>query len=96
MDTGGDPELWSVDPPVPGALVVRVFERGSYHVSGGALRYRRGMGGRQPLTLDVFDDDRSNVEARAAEVVFRLVADRLHAGADTNSAALRFWIPDFR
>lgn len=27
-----------------------VFERGSYHLSNGALRYRRGAGGRQPLT----------------------------------------------
>jgi hypothetical protein len=96
MDTDGNPELWSIDPPVPGALVARVFERGSYHVSGGALRYRRGRGGRQPLTLDVFDDDRSTIEASSAEVVFRLVADRLHLAADTNSAALRFWIPELR
>jgi hypothetical protein len=28
----------------------RIFEGGSYHFSGGALRYRRGAGGRQPLT----------------------------------------------
>jgi hypothetical protein len=54
------------------------------------------MGGRQPLTLDVFDDDRSAVEARAAEVIFRLVADRSHPGGDTSSAALRFWIPEIR
>jgi len=96
MDPGADSELWTIDPPVPGALVARIFERGSYHVSGGALRYRRGMGGRQPLTLDVFDDERSTIEASSAEVVFRLVADRLQPVADTKSAALRFWIPDFR
>lgn len=30
--------------------VARLFERGSYHVADGALRYRRGSGGRQPLT----------------------------------------------
>lgn len=29
---------------------VLVFESGSYHLSGGSLRYRRGAGGRQPLT----------------------------------------------
>lgn len=29
---------------------VLVFESGAYHLSGGALRYRRGAGGRQPLT----------------------------------------------
>lgn len=27
-----------------------LFEAGAYHVAGGALRYRRGAGGRQPLT----------------------------------------------
>jgi hypothetical protein len=37
-------------PPV----LVRVFERGSYHLTDGALRYRRGAGGRQPLTLELF------------------------------------------
>ncbi len=96
MDLGTDSEVWTIDPPVPGALVARIFERGSYHVSGGALRYRRGLGGRQPLTPEVFDDDRSTVEARAAGVVFRLVADRLHEGGDTSSAAIRFWIPEIR
>ncbi|MDH5589515.1 MAG: hypothetical protein OEZ37_05670, partial [Gemmatimonadota bacterium] len=30
--------------------LVRLFERGSYHLQGAALRYRRGAGGRQPLT----------------------------------------------
>lgn len=41
----------------PGAApgVALVFEWGSYHLSGGALRYRRGRGGRQPLTDSVFD-----------------------------------------
>ena len=95
MDLGGDVETWTIDPPVPGALVARIFERGSYHVSGGALRYRRGRGGRQPLTLDVFDDDRSSIEAREAGVVFRLAADRSNPG-DDSSAALRFWIPEIR
>ncbi len=37
----------------PGTVLARVFERGSYHFSGGALRYRRGAGGRQPLTPEV-------------------------------------------
>jgi hypothetical protein len=30
-----------------------LFEAGSYHLSEGALRYRRGRGGRQPLTEEV-------------------------------------------
>ena len=96
MDLGGDSEMWTIDPPVPGALVARIFERGSYHVSGGALRYRRGLGGRQPLTPYVFDDDRSTIEARVDRVIFRLVADGLRPGGDTNSGALQFWIPETR
>lgn len=93
---GGNPEVWTIDPPVTGALVARIFERGSYHVSGGALRYRRGRGGRQPLTLEVFDDARSSMEARADRVVFNLVANGKGEGADTSSAALQFWTPNAR
>ncbi|MBI4408665.1 MAG: hypothetical protein HY561_03080 [Gemmatimonadetes bacterium] len=32
-----------------------LFESGSYHLAGQALRYRRGAAGRQPLTTDAFD-----------------------------------------
>lgn len=39
---------------LPGGWAL-VFETGSYHVSGGALRYRRGGGGRQPMTESVFN-----------------------------------------
>lgn len=35
--------------------VARLFERGSYHLADGALRYRRGRGGRQPLTPPLLD-----------------------------------------
>lgn len=51
--TLGRPELWSVEPAVEGVLG-RLFERGSYHLTGQALRYRRGGGGRQPITPGVF------------------------------------------
>ena len=91
MALGGDSEVWTIDPPVTGALVARVFERGSYHVSGGALRYRRGRGGRQPLTLDVFDPALSGIEAREDRFVFKLVADEMDPRADTSSSALQFW-----
>lgn len=33
-------------------LLVRVFERGSYHLEERAFRYRSGGGGRQPLTVE--------------------------------------------
>ena len=49
---GGDgwTEIWIVDPESSSPVVGRLFERGSYHLAEGALRYRRGAGGRQPLT----------------------------------------------
>jgi hypothetical protein len=44
-------ERWKLSADVPpGTVVGRYFERGAYHLSGRALRYRRGAGGRQPLT----------------------------------------------
>ncbi len=95
-DLGGVSESWTLDPPVTDALVVRIFERGSYHVSGGALRYRRGRGGRQPLTPVLFDDQRSTIEAGVDRVVFRLVADGIRQGADTSSASLQFLTPEHR
>jgi len=52
----GDPEdreRWVLTGPVPEAVLVRYFEHGSYHLSAGALRYRRGGSGRQPLTPEV-------------------------------------------
>ena len=96
MDPGGDSEVWTIDPPVSGALVARVFERGSYHVSDGALRYRRGLGGRQPLTPDVFDDDRSTMHTRGDKVIVRLFAKGTRLGADTSSSVLQFWTPETR
>lgn len=50
-------EWWVLSEAVeaPGPLA-RLFERGSYHVSAGALRYRRGRGGRQPLTAPLLHD----------------------------------------
>ena len=44
-----------VDSPLPsGGVVARVYERGTYSLSAAALRYRRGAGGRQPLTPEVW------------------------------------------
>jgi len=64
-------QRWSLgrEPPA-GVVLARVFERGSYHLVGRALRYRRGAGGRQPLTPEVlltprsrFFEDSSGVDA---------------------------------
>lgn len=72
----GDPaatERWEVDPPqeVPPVLL-RSFERGSYHLSVGALRYRRGAGGRQPLTPEFLDDRESGLYGVGERVVVTL------------------------
>jgi len=51
---------WELAPEaVARAALVRVFERGSYHISNQALRYRRGSSGRQPLTPELWSDARS-------------------------------------
>lgn len=43
---------WRLDGTVASASVMLVFESGSYHLSGRALRYRIGAAGRQPLTAE--------------------------------------------
>jgi hypothetical protein len=50
---------------MPGDVIL-VFERGDYHLAGGALRYRRGAGGRQPLTADILFDDSTDMAATRA------------------------------
>ena len=55
---------------VPG--VALVFESGTYHVQGGALRYRRGAAGRQPLTEALLHPS-SALEAADGRVALRLV-----------------------
>ena len=51
----GSLATWRLDDDAPAKIVLaRLFERGSYHLSGSALRYRRGLSGRQPLTPEVW------------------------------------------
>lgn len=82
-------ELWALGaaphPPVGSAALL--FESGTYALTGGALRYRRGDGGRQPLTIEWLDDAASGLQpldatggptldpARAAAVVVRAAAE---------------------
>lgn len=44
-----------IDGDVRPADVLLFFQRGSYHLTDGALRWRSGAGGRQPLTAEVFE-----------------------------------------
>lgn len=72
---GGEGATWGLvlDPPPPASPVVgRFFERGSYHLADGALRWRRGAGGRQPLTPEVLAGRGGAVEEAGTGLVFRL------------------------
>jgi hypothetical protein len=74
---GGDgvTERWQIDAPQAGGLLVRLYERGSYHVSDGAFRYRRGRSGRQPLTPRVLGPG-SGLTVRGGSGVLILEPDR--------------------
>jgi hypothetical protein len=62
-------EAWRLSEPVPpDAVLARYFERGSYHVVDGALRYRRGLSGRQPITPGVVRTPPSGFDATAGGV----------------------------
>ena len=52
----------TIRPAPPNGSLWLVFESGTYHLSAHALRYRRGIEGRQPITNEVFDDRRSGFE----------------------------------
>lgn len=68
----------SVDPPPPERMgLALVYEAGSYHLSGGALRYRRGRGGRQPVTEAVLGGGRFVMAPGRVEARLSLTADSL-------------------
>ena len=63
-------ERWTLSGAGPEEpLIARYFERGSYHLDGGALRYRRGAAGRQPITPEVLLTPPSGFRAPGARVV---------------------------
>ncbi len=72
----GGGEVWTLDRDLSGARVARVFERGTYHLAGGALRYARGAGGRQPLTLPILDPGASRLSPASPGVAATLGAVR--------------------
>lgn len=91
--TNGDlaPERWLLSAAAPAdAVVARIFERGSYHLSGGALRYRRGGSGRQPLTPGVVDTPPSLFEPSG----LRFLGVRIYAGGARRAGdSLRLALP---
>jgi hypothetical protein len=83
-------ERWTLDAPVPGAVVARVFERGTYVLPGGALRYRRGGSGRQPLTPAVFDSTVSVATALAnGGIGIAVTSAPLHSGVRPRAWSFR-------
>lgn len=79
---------WSLPDDVP-PVFVRVFERGRYSFEDRALRYRRGSGGRQPLTLErVGEGSRLRWDGTALHVV--LDVDGAGAGRDPVRFEWRF------
>jgi hypothetical protein len=77
-------EVWEVAPEPEGALLGRVFERGSYHLAQGALRYRRGGGGRQPLTpTRIAGGSLKGGEDPAGGLRWKLLLSNPRGGADT-------------
>ena len=79
----GRATILSVSDSIPrDVMLVRFFERGSYHLSGRALRYRRGLSGRQPLTPETLRTPTSAfLPQKGGDVGIRLVARR-GAGPD--------------
>jgi hypothetical protein len=52
---GRPTEEWDLGAPVASEGILRLFESGTYSVGSGALRYRVGRGGRQPVVGARFD-----------------------------------------
>jgi len=73
---------WAAPPRVGAGWLF--FERGGYHLSTYALRYRQGTGSRQPVTTEVFDDGRSSFLAIRDTMLRRIdisLRDRYQTGA---------------
>ena len=83
---GSVTERWRLGPPAEDAALVRVFESGSYHLMR-ALRYRRGGGGRQPLTAVAFE--RAGLTDSAATLRVRVVLASSGTEADVWLAETR-------
>lgn len=77
--------------PLPLESALLVFESGSYHLSAGALRYRIGGGGRQPLTIAVLRHPYSRFTGvTAQDVRFQVEAGQIrwqHAAAFSPTGA---------
>lgn len=62
-DPSDDVLRWWLSEPHPSSGLLLLYERGSYHLEGGAFRYRRGAAGRQPLTESLLVERASALHA---------------------------------
>ncbi len=87
---GFSTEIWSLDPPRPGALAGAYFERGQYRFSSEAFRYRAGDGGWQPLTSTGISEDSTTLAPVGTNgVVARVV--RTDTDSPSRSVAWKAW-----
>lgn len=86
-------EVWRLDPPIHDGVIVRVFERGTYHVADRAFRYRRGFGGRQPLTPEVFANGLSALEGSEGRILLSLVGLQEAARGRVQPTGVVLWPP---
>lgn len=70
---------------------VALFESGSYYLADGALRYRLGREGRQPVTNELFENRRTSFEAPGGADAHALLT--LRASKSTARSALRVRLP---
>ncbi len=73
----GDGYWLALDGSPPDRGLVLVFETGAYHLADGALRYRRGRGGRQPVTETILEAGTFEPRPAALGVRLRLHGDSL-------------------
>lgn len=75
--TGLPADEWDLGPSPPQEAVLRLFESGTYAMDRGALRYRTGRGGRQPVAGVAFDSASSLTWQAASGVPFGGVASHI-------------------
>lgn len=79
----------TLDPaPPPTAGFALVYETGVYSISSGALRYRRGAGGRQPLTEAVLAGGHIRPRGPTLALAFELDPDSLPVGVTSKDLSV--------